>query len=330
MAIVSVPPVPYGATAVRPGWADLPAELRTAIGARLGAPVTWATTAEGGFTRGFAAVLDTAAGNRVFVKAASLSDQRHLSDYYAREAAIGAVLPAGLRVARPRWTLTVAGYYVICLDAIDGRMPTFPWNPTELTATLSGYATVAARLATPPAELASLGLPALSEIASSDLTWWREIADGHEPLPTAPALGPRLTERLADLAALESRLPGYAHTEALVHCDLRVDNVLIDRAGQAWFCDWNWICHGPAWFDVVGLLVTAYASGLDADGLFAAQPAARDAPPDAVDVVLAALSGHWLSRAAAGPSSASPHIGAHQQWSGEMALAWLARRRGWS
>nr|MDT0662377.1 phosphotransferase [Micromonospora sp. DSM 115978] len=337
MPTVCVPPIPYGTTAVRPGWAELPAELRTAVAARLHSPVVWASTAQGGFTRGFAGVLDTAAGDRVFVKAASLADQRHLTDYYAREAAISAVLPGDLRVARPRWTLTVAGYYVICLDAIDGHLPALPWDPAELDATLTGYAAVAAGLATPPPELVALGLPELAEIARTDLCWWRDIADGREPRPavspTGPAAalaGPGLTGRLADLAALEARLPGYARTGAVIHCDLRVDNVLIDKAGAAWFCDWNWVCYGPAWFDLAGLLVTAYASGLDADAIFAAQPGARQAPPDALDAALAALSGHWLTRAAAGPSSGSPHLGAHQQWSGEVALGWLAERRGWS
>jgi hypothetical protein len=336
MSTTSVPPVPYDATAVRPGWADLPAGLRSGIAARLGSPVIWATTAAGGFTRGFAAVLDTAAGDRVFVKAATLTDQRHLSDQYAREAAISAALPAGLRVARPRWTLTLAGYFVICLDAIDGRMPGLPWAPADLDATLAGYAEVAAALARPPAELVAPGLPALTEIARTDLTWWREISDGFEPVPSLPRPGSPghlaasiLSRRLPDLVELEGLLPEYAKADSVIHCDLRVDNVLIDQAGQAWLCDWNWVCHGPAWFDLAGLLVTAYASGLDADGIFAAQPATRDAPADALDAALAALAGHWLTQAAAGPSGASPHLRPHQRWSGEMALAWLADRRGW-
>ncbi|MFY1687273.1 phosphotransferase family protein [Plantactinospora sp. WMMB782] len=327
MAAISVPPRPYDATAVRPGWADLPAELRTAIGARLGARVNWASTAGGGFTQGFAGVLQTVAGDRVFVKAASLVDQRHLSDWYAREAAITAVLPAGLAVARPRWTLTAAGYHVICLDAIDGRMPGLPWHPAELAATLDAYATVAAALRQPPGELVALGVPRLADLARADLAWWAELAAGRETLPEVPAVA---RHRLADLAALESRLPGYADLPSMIHGDLRVDNVLLDSAGLAWLCDWTWLSFGPPWFDLASLLVTAYASGLDADALFATHPAARDAPPDGLDAALAALSGYWLIRAAAGPDSGAPHARAHQRWSGETALGWLAERQGWA
>lgn len=347
MPAFSAPPVPYGATALRPGWADLPARLRATVAARLGAPVVDATTATGGFTRGFAGVLSTASGERVFVKAARLAGAERLADAYAREAAVTAALPAGVRAARPRWTLTVAGHFVLCLDAVDARIPALPWAPAELDATLAAYAEAAEALRDPPPALAALHPPRLAELARDHLTGWREAAvyervggpteppgPGSPEPPGPDAASPTglvqlVRARLPELTALEARLPGYAHHPGLIHGDLRLDNVLIDRAGSASFCDWTWVCFGPPWFDLAGLLVTAYASGLDTDAVFAAHPAAGDAPPDALDVALAALSGHWLTSATADPGSASPHIQAHQRWSGEMALDWLARRRGW-
>ncbi len=327
--------MPYDATAVRPDWTALPAGLRDAVAARLGGPPVAVRVAGAGFTRGFAAVLETADGARAFLKAASLTEQPHLVDWYAHEAAVLARLPAGLPVPRPRWALAEAGWYALCLDAIDGSPPRLPWKPGELAATLAAYAEVAAALADPPAELVGLGLPRLADLARDDILWWGEVAAGREP---APELPPRARARLPELVALESRLPAYADTApagsdrpttGLIHCDLRVDNVLIDPAGRAWICDWNWLCHGPAWFDLAGLLITAYASGLDADQAFATHPAAAGAPPDALDVTLAALSGYLLTSAAAGPTSASPHIRAHQRWSGDQALGWLAARRSW-
>lgn len=327
MPPISISPVPYGATAVRPDWADLPAALRDAITGRLGAPVAAATTAGGGFTRGFAAVLATADGDRVFVKAASRSRQPHVADWYAREAAVTAVLPPAVPAPRPRWAMTTAGHVVICFDAIDGRMPRLPWAPDDLDAALAAWATAAAALREPPAELLALGLPALADLLRADLSWWGEIAAGRQPLPAVPE---HAAARLTELAALEAALPGYATGGGVIHCDLRLDNVLIDRGGAAWICDWNWPCLGPAWFDTAALLVTAYASGLDADALFAAHPTARDAPADGLDAALAALCGYWLTRPAAGLTDASPHLPTHARWSGETALAWLCARRGWS
>ncbi|MEU6077747.1 aminoglycoside phosphotransferase family protein [Micromonospora sp. NPDC047074] len=328
MTSTSPPPVPYHATARRPAWSTLPAALRTAIGDRLGAPVVAARVAGAGFTRGFAAVLQTAAGGRAFVKAAPAAEQPRLVDWYAREAAILDRLPAGPRAPRPRWTLYEAGWFVLCLDAVDGHTPRLPWAPAELTATLTGYADVAAALAAPPAGLVGLGLPHLADLAREDILCWGDVVTGREPVPPLPT---PLRDRLPELVALESRLPGYAAgATGLLHGDLRLDNVLIDRAGRAWFCDWTWVCHGPAWFDLATLLLTAYADGLDADALFARHPAAAGAPPDALDAALAALAGYFLTTAASTPATASPHLPAHQWWSGTQSLGWLARRQGWT
>ncbi len=315
-------PPPYGATAVRPTWPELPAQLRAAVEARLGAAVTTAVNARGGFTDGFASVLTTAAG-RVFVKAAPVNTP--LADWYAREAAVTAALPAGIAAPRPRWTLTAAGHTVLCLDAVDGRVPALPWRPAELTAALDAWATAAALLRHPPDALTAVGLPPLAALAREDLSWWAEIAAGREAAP------PGTERHVAALVALERRLVTYADgVDGVIHGDLRIDNVLVDGDGAARLCDWTWPCRGPAWFDTATLLVTAHGGGLDTDALFAAHPTAAGAPPDALDATLAALAGHWLVRAADPPRPESPHSRAHQAFSGWQALAWLARRQGWS
>lgn len=320
MRAVSLPDVPYGATAVRPDWPDLPPTLRAAIEARLGAPIRAATSAGGGFTRAFAAVLETGSGERVFVKAAPLEEPT--AHWYAREAAVTAALPDGVRAARPRWTMTEAGWFVLCLTAVAGHVPRLPWSPAELDAALEAWATAADALAGPAPELAATGLPPLAGIAREEFAWWTEIEAGREPMPPGPAWVP---ERLAELAALERRLPELAAGAGMLHGDLRVDNVLIDGTGDAWLCDWTWPCLGAPWFDAVTLLVTAYASGLDADAALARwQP-----PDDGVDAALAGLGGYWLVQAAY-DSGGSPHSRQHRRFSGEQALAWLADRRGWA
>ena len=320
---VALPEVPYGATAVRPDWEDLPPAVRNAITRRLGAEVASATTAGGGFTRAFAAVLETVAGRRVFVKAAPVTDPT--ADWYAREAAITAALPPEVPAPRPRWTLAEAGWFVLCLDAVDGHVPTLPWSPEDLTAALAAWSTAAKALSTPP-HLAGLNppdLPLLPDLIRYELSWWSEIEAGREPLPpTAPAWVP---QRLPELAAMERALPPLAAGPGMLHGDLRVDNVLIDTSGRARLCDWSWPCLGAPWFDTVTLLVSAYASGLDAD----ARLEPWHAPAGGVDGALAAMSGYWLVRAAGPPSSASPHSRQHQLFSGTQALAWLADRRGW-
>lgn len=324
MRDISLPDVPYDATAVRPGWPDLPAALRDAITHRLGAPVVAASSAGGGFTGGFAAVLRTAAGDRAFVKAAPQDDPS--ADWYAREAAVTAALPPAVPAARPRWTLHAAGHLVLCLDAVDGRMPGLPWSDADLRAALEAWARAAHALRDPGPRLTAVGLPVLPDLLRNELSCWSAVHAGTAPLPPSPRPARR---HLADLAALEAALPTYAVGTGMIHGDLRLDNVLVDDEDAAWICDWTWPCLGAPWFDTVTLLITAYAAGADADRLLAEHPTARDAAPEAVDGALAALSGYWLSRAAGRASSASPHSRAHQLYSGTGAFGWLAARRGW-
>jgi aminoglycoside phosphotransferase (APT) family kinase protein len=317
MRPVSLPDIPYGATAVRPDWSDLPKALRAAIERRLGAEVAASTTAGGGFTRAFAAVVETATGERFFLKAAPLDDPT--AEWYAHEATVTMSLPPEVPAARPLWTLTDKGAFVLCLEYVDGHVPTLPWRPDELDETLKAWQIASDALRTPPP---GLRLPPLSEIIPHELSWWSEIAADRVPMPPAPAWVPG---RLRDLVELEQNLPGLVAGSGMVHGDLRIDNIMIDAYGKARICDWAWPCAGQPWFDTVTLLITAFAAGLDADALL--EP--WDAPAEGVDGVLASMGGYWLSRAASGPSSASPHSRQHQRFSGTQAMAWLAARRGW-
>src|SRR5882724_2546486 len=169
MRPISLPDVPYGATAVRPMWPDLPESLREAISSRLGGPVAAAQSAGGGFTRAFAAVLTTSAGARAFVKAAPLEDPT--SRWYAREASITSSLPPIVAAARPRWTLVDSGYFVLCLEAVDGHVPALPWSPPELDAALAAWTTAAEALAHPSAELLAADLPSLPDILRGEMSW---------------------------------------------------------------------------------------------------------------------------------------------------------------
>jgi hypothetical protein len=259
---ISLPEIPYGATAVRPKWPDLPESLRQAISARLGAPIAAAQSAGGGFTRAFAALLRTSTGLSAFVKAAPLQDPT--ADWYAREAAITSALPATVDAARPSWTMVDSGYFVLCLEAVDGHVPSLPWSPAELDAALASWSTAAAALSQPSAELLAIGLPPLPEILRAEMSWWTEIAAGREPMPRT-AVGTVAPDRLSELAALEETLPRLAAGSGMLHGDLRIDNVLITHDGRAKICDWTWPCLGAPWFDAVTLLVSAFASGLDAD-----------------------------------------------------------------
>jgi hypothetical protein len=312
-----MPAIPYHATATRPAWSALPAAVRAAIERELGAVVVAAASAGGGFTAGFAARVEGADGRRSFVKAESTERNQVIADSYRREAVINAALPAAVPAPRVRWQVEVAGWVVLGFDDVAGRMAAWPGD-------LDAISTLVSRVAealdpAPP----GIELHTLAADAGAELTVWRDAVGGG-PVPAADGWA---AAHLELLAGLESRWEAAVAGTAMIHGDLRPDNVLIDGDGAAWLCDWNWPSLAAPWFDLALALPTAYVAGIDADAVLARHPVGGAADPDAVNAVLAAFAGMFLSRCAEPPPpSGSPWLRAHQRHYGVATLAWLRSR----
>lgn len=327
MPNINTPRLQYSSTAVRPRWDDLPQGIRRLVSRRLGGVVDAEPSAGSGFTSGFAAVL-RGAGEPEFVKAVNANENAVIADCYQREALINQALPIEVPAPRLRWTEeTEDGWIVLGFDAIDGgRMPAAPWKPDELASTLNACTIKAEALSTPSAALQKVGLKPIGD--GSDFADWRDLTGG----ATSPSILPEWvpTDRLDALAELESHWRQAVTGDAVLHHDLRQDNVLIDTNGAAWICDWNWPCIAGSWFDLTLLLATAHADGHDATSLFKHHPTARGVDGEQLDSALAALSGFFLVSGAQPPADWSPYIRQHQTWCGEVTLRWLAERRGWA
>ncbi|MBM7789272.1 phosphotransferase family protein [Tenggerimyces flavus] len=309
--------IPYGATALRPHWPDLPEPIRARIEERLGDVVVAVASQGSGFTHGFASRLVYGRGRRAFVKAASDATGPVIADCYRAEARVVPTLPAGVPAPALRWTIEESGWVVLCFEDVPGRPPRRPWEPSELTAVLTAL--------TPMSEALTPGPPALvvpdaRDWLAADFGYWRDLADSAEPGDS---------ERIADLAVLEAAALDAIAGTSVIHCDLRDDNVIVGDDGKVWVCDWNWPSRGAPWVDLLTLLLSAAGDGYDADALFAAHPLGADVDPDAVDAVLAALCGYFVRSARSGPDAASPHLRNHQSWYAEATMSWLARRQGW-
>lgn len=317
MTPLLLPAVPYDRTARRPAWADLPAAFRAALQARLGSEVVAAKVNRCGFTPGFAAALTLGNGEQHFVKALPAGSE--LAHWYDREAKVTAALPAGVPTARLRWHGELAGHVVLCCAAIPGaRTPSLPWPPAQLAACLDALATAARALTEPGPQLLALQPESFGALLDTALRNWRraEIA-GH------PYAG--------DLAALEQHFDNLTrHSTALIHCDLRLDNLAIDADGRAWICDWSFLQHGPPWFDLLTLLLSAEAGGHDVDALFFAHPLSAGLSPLALDCGLAAMLGYYRHSGAEPEIDTSPYLRAHQRYYGELTWRWLSRRQGWA
>jgi hypothetical protein len=317
MTQLLLPAVPYDQTARRPEWAKLPAALREALPKRLGAAVTEARVSGCGFTPGFAALVTTADGRQQFVKAAHRSTP--VAQWYEQEAKVTAVLPSGIPTAPLRWHGELADHVVLCFEPIaDARTPTLPWSLPELQTCLEAITTAARALADPTPEVLALQLDPFSAVLDDSLNKWRCGGAGADP-------------HLEALIALETRFDELTrNSTTLIHCDLRLDNLVLDSHGNAWICDWNFLTFGPAWFDVLTVLLSAEASGLDVDSLFAGHPLAVGLPADALDAGLAAALGYYRYAGSQPEIDTSPAIRGHQRYYAELAFRWLARRQGWA
>ena len=96
--------------------------------------------------------------------------------------------------------------------------------------------------------------------------------------------------------------------------------------------DWPHARLGAPVIDLLTVLVSAAADGIDPAPLLAAQAVAAAAEPATIDAVLAALTGFWMAGALAPMQPGLDPIAAAKLQLGRGGLAWLRQRavaRGW-
>jgi hypothetical protein len=313
---VQPPTLPHGRTARRLEWPHLPPSVRSAIEERCGSPVAGATTQNSGFTPGFASVLECEDGSRHFVKAASTKAQRMFADAYREEARKLGSLPAEAPAPPLLWTLDLDDWFVLSTQYVEARAPRRPWREDDLRRCLE-MLTAAVPVLTPPP--AGLELPHASEELADWPAHWtrvRTVRPGLAHLDEAAALAGRYVEAMAG--------------ETLVHTDVRDDNILLTTDARALLCDWNWPMVGAAWLDSLFLLIGPRGDGLDVERVIAGHPLLSAVADEAIDIVLALVTGYFLKSAEDPVPPSSPFVRDAQRWQGEVCWSWLSERRGWA
>lgn len=319
----------YTRTARRQRWESLPAVVRSAVETELGGAVREVRLAGGGFTHGFAAVIQSSAAS-MFVKAAPASDP-FIHGAYVREQAVLKLLPANLPIPRLSRSISVEdggdAWQILCFEAIDGYMPGSPWDSADLTAIHRSLVIVQDALEGLPRHLTGGPMSAgLSDDPQVNSIFGRLAAGNTLPAFLPPGAGPRLGElqQLCDASAVA--LQG----NAILHNDLRADNLVLRSSdGSAFICDWNFLAHGPSWADWVGLLIYARHGGIDPRPYLAESPLSAQADPDDVDSWLAILAAYMTHYGMQSDIPTSPLLRAHSRFTARIALDWLGERR-WS
>ncbi len=309
-------PIPHGRTASRLEWSHLPPTVRAAIEQRCGAAVRSAISQNGGFTPGFASVLECEDDSRHFVKAASAVAQRMFAEAYREEARKLVALPSAAPAPRLLWSLDVDDWFVLSTEYVDARPPSRPWRLAELQLCLDTLTAAAPALTPSPAEL---GLSPASEEFAEWPTYWDHLRTSRPDLSNVDAA-----------AALAGRYVEVMTGETLVHTDVRDDNILLTADGRALLCDWNWPMVGAAWLDSLFLLIGPRGDGVDVGAVIDGHPLLSAVPAEQIDVVLALVTGYFLKSAEEAVPPSSPFLRDAQRWQGEVCWSWLCERRGWS
>lgn len=298
-------------------WENVPRRVREAIEERLGDRVVGVRHRPGGFSPGLAASLQTAGDNRVFLKAAGPELNPRTPAIYRHEARIAAALPMDAPVSRLLWTYDEGedGWIALAFTDVDGRLPAHPWNREDLERVVAAIVALHAALTPCP-----LDLPSVGEHIVAGLNGWSRLQGDEDRLDDWSR------RHLAVLIAWEKAAPAAAEGKAMVHLDLRADNILLTDDGVV-IVDWPNASVGAAWIDMLGMAPSVtLEGGPSPEDFFSLHPAARAADPDRVTAVLAAIAGYFTFSALEPPSPGLPTVRSFQAAQGTITRGWLAER----
>jgi aminoglycoside phosphotransferase (APT) family kinase protein len=313
------PPPP--ATGTRIAWPALPEAVRAWVATELGSPVVEAATQAGGFSPGVAARLVCADGRRAFVKAVGEPLNPHSPRLHRKEIRLAAVMPEDPALPRVLAAYDDGTWVALLLEDLQGRHPRLPWTPAELARVLDTLTGLAPLLDPSPLPADEVGdiRQELVEMESA----WPELA------ATPPADLDPWTRRHLDRLAERAATP-IASGTALLHVDLRADNMLLTTDGRVCLFDWAQARVGPGWIDPLLLMLEVEAhGGHDVDEIIATHPLTRDVDPGQVTQVVLAVSGMFQQACRAPAPPGLPKLRAYQRAYAEASTNWLRRRLGW-
>ena len=310
---------------VRLPWAQVPGALRRAAERQLGGVVVQAVSQPGGFSPGAAVRLRLDTGRRAFAKAVGPELNPDSPGIYRAEARIAAALPAWVPAPRLLGTVETGGWVLLLFEDVDGAMPAQPWRPPELARVLAAVADLAASLTPSPLEV-----PTLADTHGGAFAGWRGLmADAVSGADDLTGLDRWARDHLADLAGLEAGWPAAAAGLALIHADLRADNILL-AGDRVVFVDWPWACLAAPWIDLLFMAPSIrLQGGPPPEEVFTGHPVARGADPAAVTVVLTALAGYFVRQSRQPDPPGLPTVRAFQAAQGGVTLDWLRLRTAW-
>jgi aminoglycoside phosphotransferase (APT) family kinase protein len=309
----------------RAEWSSLPGEIVTAIETHLGGNIVRVTSMSGGFSPGIAARIETATGQRAFVKAVSSERNAVAPIIHRREILVATHMPNDPRLPVPPllWSYDEGGdgWVVLVFADIDGHQPAQPWLDPELDRVIEALDDLATALT--PSPIAADTVGSASEWDAIAHNYWRAID------PTDERLDPWARRHLDQLAELSDVAPAAVAGETLLHLDLRADNMLLTE-DRVYIVDWPHVRIGAAWLDPLFMApsVTMHG-GPDPEEFLRRCASARDIDGARIDAALASVAGFFTGEGLRPEEPGLPGLRAFQEAQGAVARRWLAQRTGW-
>jgi hypothetical protein len=304
---------------VRVHWDDLPDHVRDAIEERIGGRVVEALTQPSGFSPGLAARLRTSDGRRCFVKAVSEKANPDTPGIHRREAVVVAGLPPGVAVPQLLWTYDEGDWVALGFTDIDGRTPAQPWQPSELDMVIAGLQRLHEMLTPSPVESSSA-----AQAFATHIRGWVELQARQ-----AAGLDSWSARNLGRLVELEASAPAMLSGQTLLNFDVRADNILI-AGDRVFFVDWPWARIGPPFVEWLALAPSVHMQGGPTPEELLRRVPLAGVSEQAINATLSSLTGYFLAHSRRPPPLGIPTVRAFQAAQGEVALAWLRMRLGWT
>jgi hypothetical protein len=300
----------------RPPWDELPAQVRAQIEQLIAGPVVRAENCAGGFSPGFASLLTLAGGRRAFVKAMDGDAWPSQAPWHRAEASVAAALPASIPAPRFLGSFDDGHWVALAFEGIDGTEPAQPWSLADLDRVLAAAGQLA-RAGTPSPIVLPRDHPRLGG--------WASLASDPSRRARLPARSAWAASHLPLLITLEDEGLAAAHGSSLVHFDMYPHNILLTE-DRVLFADWPHARLGAPFIDLLLLLSSAAASGIDPEPILARQPQAAGIKPRTIDAVLGAHAGFCLAGALLPAPPGLEPITEAKLGLGQAAITWLAQR----
>ncbi len=303
-------------TIPRVDWSELTTEFQAAIEAELGASVVEWSSQEEGFSPGLAARCVLSDGRKRFIKALPEQLLEISGRFQRHEVAVMSSLPTGAPAPAMLGVVDESFGLAAVFEDVDGATPTLPWERHELQAVID---TIDSMTLAPVAELGDL-----TRRFNKNFTGWRRLA-AEEATDIEPWIDQSVLNRLAQL---EAPWAEHCPPTALIHSDIRADNILLSE-DQVFIVDWANACNGPPWADLLFMIPSvAMSGGWDAADVWAMSRFSDTVDPEAITAVAAAGAGFFTASARLPPIPSIPMLRDFQEAQARPARAWVRQRLG--